>query len=237
MSNTGTQNNKDSKKNAPPPGAADAAPLSALDAKVVQSSGLSAADLDAMRRKIAEEVKAAGATLEDKRSDVVGYWASEVAPIYCRPLHVKLFDGQLEEKKPSALLTVEALASTLCTKNKEEDSSDTKEMFVCKKGDLIGIWVKPGMRDLLNCGNVPTTITYSGTKKVHKKPGMNPMKVYAVKGGSGGVRIPVEEDRREQSAGVATFFDVKKPSGSNGLAVRGNQPSDASAAAEDEIPF
>lgn len=186
------------------PGKNNKAPVSD---PAMAASGLTPEQLAQIKAQVAK----AGEGLEDRKSDVVGYWVPEQAPIHCKPMHVKLFDGQIDAGKPSALVTVIALSPTVVSTSSDED--DSKKIGICKKGDIIGIWMKPGMRDMLNTAGAETTIEYTGQKKVHKKPGMNPMKMFSVKA-KGGARLPIEEDRRDKSASVATMFDVKKPKGS-----------------------
>lgn len=193
---------------------------------------LSAEEIAKLKEQIAQKVAEVGEKLQDRQSDIVGYWDDELSPLYCKPMHVKLFDGQIEPAKPSALASVIALAPALVYTGSKEQG--TKKTFLCKTGDVVGIWMKPGMRDMINCAGVPTTITYTGTKKVHKKPGMNPMKVYKVKA-DGGTRIPVEEDRRQKSAHVPTIFDVRKPKGAE--SPPRSVDEDTSVAEDEDIPF
>lgn len=205
------------------------AALSEQNREALRSSSITPEQLAALQQQAAQ---IASSGFEDRSSDLEGYWVPEAAPIHCKPEHVKLFDGQINETKPSALVSVLLLSPTVISKSNDEDDTNKKDIVMCPAGKKVGIWLKPGMRDIANCCGVETIVQYTGTKKVHKKPGMNPMKLFSVKSKPGGTRLPIEEDRREKSAKTATLFDVKRPGGQ----APGRMDDDASAAADD-LPF
>jgi hypothetical protein len=147
-----------------------------------------------------------------RSSDIVGFWATKaLVPIICKPLYVKLLDSKRFDKtKPSMLLFVELLMPTACrAQNDSDDDNDTdhEDLFVGQPGDLVGIWVKPGMRDIVDCCEVETKMWQDGEKDVDKG---NPMKVYRVTTlpGAPKRRIPIVSDTREKSRAASTMFDV-----------------------------
>lgn len=202
--------------------------LSDQNKELLKNSGLSQAELDALNKSIDDKTTQG---FEDRTSDLEGYWVSEAAPIHCRPEHVKLFDGQINKGKPSALVTVFLLSPTVCSRSSDEDP-DKKDLKIIPAGKKVGIWMKPGMRDLANCAGAETVIRLTGTKKVHKEKGMNPMKVYSVKSKGEVRKLSVEEDRRQESASVKTIFDVKR---APAAPPAGTDPE--SDVADDGMPF
>lgn len=188
-------------------------------------STIDQAQIDALKKKIADKA----AKLPDRSDDLVGYWDPNQLPINCKPRDVKLFDSKLDPSKSSALITVLALEPTVC----DPASKEKKDQFICKAGDLIGVWYKPGMRAIASCAGVECTITLTGELKPMKVG--NDMKVYEVKAADGGTRIPITLDARDKSKPHmidgklrgATPFDVLRSAAAAG-------PGGADA---DDIPF
>lgn len=140
--------------------------------------------------------------------DIVGFWKPEEGPIEVKPLYVKLSDSRIDDTKSSTLIFCE-LVKPITLYRKDDETVEGK------KGDLIGIWSKPGMRAIRNCAGVATYIALEGEKDTGKG---NPMKTFVVapKDGIKGDRLVVEEDNRKQS----------KPGG-----------VDAPVPSDDDIPF
>lgn len=175
--------------------------------------------------------------------DVVGFWNPELGEIHCIPRAAKLFDSQLNKSRPSTLLIVELVDPCSAITAKDEDGDS--ETVATKKGDLVGIWGKPGMAAIKTLCGEPTLIEYDknpdGTIKVKamKQKGMNAMKLFSVSSAKNPMRvIPVVEDARRESAHVNTLLAGAKSS--KPLAPLSDAPASAPGAApedDDDVPF
>lgn len=144
---------------------------------------------------------------EDRSSDVVGYWDPDYGDLHFTPVSAKMFDGQLNPEKASILVTGKLDSPCVISKGDEQDPNK-KKLGKGAIGENVGVWLKPGMRDLIHQCGIATRVAFAGTKDVHKgKRGMNPMKVFTVSSDKPGTRIPVIEDRRDKSKGAPTLFD------------------------------
>lgn len=130
---------------------------------------------------------------EKMGGDLVGFWDPELTPIQCRPLSVKLFDGNIEKDKPSILMTVELTKP--CGVRPPKDA-ENGEPFAAPAGSLVGVWYKPGMKAIRDLCGVETWMAKTGEKDTGKP---NPMAVFDVRGKAHGTRIPVTEDTRDES--------------------------------------
>jgi hypothetical protein len=154
--------------------------------------------------KIRAKLNAAPEGFNTQSDDVVGYWDSDVCPILCIPRTAKVFDGNIDAEKPSILLIVE-LAADCPVRLKKEEGVEEGETIVAKKGDMVGIWGKPGMRAIRDLGGVEVWMRQAGEKDTGKP---NPMKLFDVKAKGKGSRIVITEDSRKESKGVRTFLDA-----------------------------
>lgn len=148
-----------------------------------------------------------------KGGDLVGFWDSELSPIQCMPLSVKLFDGQIEADKPSILLTVQLTKPCAVRPPSEEGG----EPFAAPPGSLVGVWYKPGMKSIRDLCGVEVWMKLVGEKDTGKP---NPMKVYDITWKTNGSRIPITDDLRDKSKPIPkadgsvarlTDFDVRRP--------------------------
>lgn len=134
----------------------------------------------------------------EQSGDLVGYYDGQ-SVIQLVPMYVKMFDSSLDTSKPSLLLTARLCADTSLI-DKDGNYIDGIE------GELIGVWLKPGMKGLVPheghvCHVVPAGEMQTG------KP--NPMAVYKIfSGDKAGPRIPVLEDARVKSRSAKTMFDL-----------------------------
>lgn len=143
--------------------------------------------------------------------DVVGFHdLEEQGHIYGIPRGAKASDSKLDSKKPSVFVIFELLEDCKVT---EGSGDDGQEVFA-KKGDMVGVWMKGGMRGIKNLCGVPTLMQWTGEKKLKDKPAaFNPMKTYQFDvGKEKGSLIPIIEDNRKDSRDVETFLDA--PNGS-----------------------
>lgn len=145
--------------------------------------------------------------------DVEGYWDPTKTAIRCKPVSVKLFDGNIDKKKPAILIIAE-LTQPCKIAFKAEANDEEWSYRKAKIGTMVGIWYKPGMRGIVHKAGVDCYIRLTDKVKDTGKP--NDMKIYEVRAGAGGMRIPIAEDVRHKSAGNTTDFDVRRtPAGSN----------------------
>jgi hypothetical protein len=139
----------------------------------------------------------------EQSGDVVGFYDGETVIQIC-PMYVKMFDSSLDATKPSILLTARLVAPT-SLEDKEKNRIDGLE------GDLVGIWMKPGMKGLVPHEGHVCHLVPAGELDIGKPSMMAVYKVYCAE--KAGPRIPVIEDARQKSRGVKTMFDSPIASG------------------------
>lgn len=132
--------------------------------------------------------------------DIVGYWDFTKSAIRCIPRSVKMFDGQLDPKKVSCLILAELTrAIPVQVKNDNEENVYVKAPV----GQMVGIWYKPGMRAIVNkCGKEVYIKRDPKKDKITNKKmkDAKPMKGFLVMAAPGGIKIPIIEDARDESA-------------------------------------
>jgi len=128
----------------------------------------------------------------ERSGDLVGTWDDELSPaIHFIPLEIKLFDSKQEAEKPSVLIVGELFDDApLIDRDKNEVDG--------RKGDLIGVWAKPGMRGILGLQGVPVFMFEEGELDTGKQ---NPMKLFKCHSRVKGKRLQVSEDFRDKSKG------------------------------------
>jgi len=139
--------------------------------------------------------------------DVVGYSAFEKAPIRCIPRSVKMFDSNMDKSKPSILIFCQLTAQCVVSLKKEDGASEG-QLMIANKGDMVGVWGKPGMRSIRNLCGVEVWIKHTGEKDTGKPL---PMKTFDVKAAGRGTRLPVEDNRKD-SKNARTFMDISADS-------------------------
>jgi hypothetical protein len=180
--------------------------------------------------ELAKKLEQPPENYQNQGGDAKAFWDPDLCAVLCIPKTAKLFDGNQDPKKPSMLIIAQLCARLPMRLAKEKDAPpDSKgEVIVCNPGDMIGIWGKPGMRDIRDLAGVKTWI-----KKTDKRLDVGkgkPMVVYDVRAPERGERIPVVEDVRNKSAGVSTFLDVKvRPKADTGHSPKAGE--------DDDIPF
>lgn len=137
--------------------------------------------------------------------DVKGYWDPEKSSVRCKPLSVKLFDGQEledQDRRPSVLIIAE-LTAACPLKTKNEDGE--WEVVQGKKGEVVGLWYKPGMRPIRRLGGIECHITQNGERDTGKG---NPMKLYDIlcPDERKGRRLIVTDDSRVDTRDMYTDF-------------------------------
>lgn len=141
---------------------------------------------------------------EEIPDDIGAFWDPELQPIIHLTIKsAKVFDSSIDKSKPSILLTCTLNAPALL-RSKDEDGNPIEVMG--KKGDTVGVWGKPGMKNkVLNLAGVDLFLSQTGEKNVGKG---NPMKTYSVRANPKGVgkKIPLIEDTRDKSRYAKTWW-------------------------------
>jgi hypothetical protein len=166
-------------------------------------------------RQVIKMVKTATSTPVPKREtreglkknsgDVVGFRDPEKQGVlYGIPRAMKANDSKLEPRKPSIFVIFELLEDCKVTEGSAEDATE----IVAKKGDMVGLWVKGGMRNLRNMGGLKVLVQYVGEKKLKDRPSaQSPMKVYDFDTDKPtGTLIPLIEDNRKESRDVVNAW-------------------------------
>lgn len=174
---------------------------------------------------------------EKRNTDVVGYWSEDDGPIHFIPRGVKLLDGNIQKVKPSIIIVGELVERAILA-NKDADP------FEGQIGSIVGVWYKPGMRDIAMTAGLKTWLDQdldeNGEQKTKKMKVGNPMKLYTVQSAPGPAkRIPITEDTRKESIAVATPFDDPNHRPTR---IRPGSKTESDAAEEDDqvddnVPF
>ncbi len=138
-----------------------------------------------------------------KSEDVVGFCDLETqGPIHGIPRGAKLSDSKIEKDKTSMFVIFELIDPV---KVSAKDGDQEVELQAVK-GDMVGVWTKPGMKGIRFLAGCKVWIAFTGEKNIGKP---SPMKLYDVRSpDKGGTLIPIIEDNRERSRAVKTFLDA-----------------------------
>lgn len=133
--------------------------------------------------------------------DVVGFHdCEEQGELFGIPRAAKASDSQLDSRKPSLFVIFELLEACKVT----EGSGDDAVEKIAQPGEMVGLWVKSGMRGIKKLGGLKVLVQYTGEKKLKNRPAAhNPMKLYDFDLENGmagrGSEIPIIEDNRKDS--------------------------------------
>jgi hypothetical protein len=138
----------------------------------------------------------------DQNADVVGFYDPEVEPvIHFVPIEAVLSDSNLDETKVSILIF-----GKLTEPCKLVETVKSGNVVSGAKGDMVGIWAKPGMRALRNLGGEPVIMYPDGERDTGKPNKMIAYKVLAAKKAG---KLPIVEDRRDKSKNTETWLDAR----------------------------
>ncbi len=168
--------------------------------------------------------------LRKNSGDVVGFRDPELqGPIYGIPRGAKASDSKLDSTKPSVFVIFELLEDCKVTAGTKEDSKE----ITAKAGDMVGVWVKSGMRSLRNMCGLKVLMQYTGVMKLPNRPAsQDPMKMYQCDTDRvTGNPIPIIEDNRKDSRNVVNSW---LPAAKGAPAPRMRQPGED---AEDNFDF
>ena len=138
-----------------------------------------------------------------KSEDVVGFCDLETqGPIHGLPRGAKLSDSKIEKDKASMFVIFELIDPV---KVSSKDGHQEVELLA-QKGEMVGVWFKPGMRGLRMLAGCKVWMGFTGEKNIGKP---SPMKTYDIRSpDKGGNMIPILEDNREYSRNVKTVLDA-----------------------------
>lgn len=144
---------------------------------------------------------------EERTSDIVGIWATDQGPIRCIPSHAVVGDGKkFDKSKPSLLIFAKLTAE--CKLQVKGDEDEETSYIDGQPGDLVGIWAKPGMKDIASLQGVEVFLMRDPAKDKDVGKG-NDLKGYMVASKESPNRmIPINTDRRDLSKGHRTFLDA-----------------------------
>lgn len=130
--------------------------------------------------------------------DVVGFWSPDLGPIYFIPQEATVSDSKLEPKKQSGL--IRGVLVQACDALLNSDG----EIVHGEPGDRVGVWAKPGMKELKELGGCQVFMFADGEKDTGKP---NAMALFDISTSDGrmGDPLPVE-DKRTQSAAHASWL-------------------------------
>ena len=143
--------------------------------------------------------------LRKNSGDVVGFRDPEKqGALYGIPRAAKTSDSKLTPAKPSIFVIFELLEDCKVTEGSAEDAQEV----MARKGDMVGVWVKGGMRSLRNMGGLKVLMQYTGEKKLKDRPAaQSPMKTYQFDTDRTiGTVIPIIEDNRKESRSVVSYW-------------------------------
>ena len=134
--------------------------------------------------------------------DLVGFYDFKDGEntIFFVPIDVILMDGNIKKDNPAALIRAR-LTKPCKVKTAVKDG---KEIIHANKGDLVGIWYKPGMRALANCAGIECQMYQEGSTDTGMPSEMLNFKI-AKKHGAEGRKLPIAEDRRDKSRNENVF--------------------------------
>jgi len=127
---------------------------------------------------------------EKQSDDVVGFWDPSVGPIHFIPTAARLFDGNLEAHKPSALI-VGKLVEPIALITRDD------EVVEALPGEQVGVWAKPGMSALKGLAGMKVFMFEDGEIDTGKP---NPMKVFEILSRGKGKPLPVTDTRKKSKA-------------------------------------
>lgn len=133
--------------------------------------------------------------------DVDGYWDPDKSAIRFKPLSAKMFDNSNDPLRASILILGKLTAP--CPLYTTDDNKE-RHTAMAQVGASVGVWYKPGMRNIIKRCGVDCYLKKSGEKDTGKP---NPMTTFQLVAGDETHKIPVTEDFRDKSKNFNTPFD------------------------------
>jgi len=172
----------------------------------------------------------------ERSDDIVGTWNSDGPGIRCIPRFAKTFDSKLDKSKPSVLLFAELVQPC-------DVATQDGDVIEARAGEMVGIWVKPGMKAIARHRDVDTWIVVKGEKDVGKA---SPMKLFTVASKHEGLPLEITEDYRVQSRGAPLLLPLSQalasgerrpPEHRERRVAAGTHASQTAPVDDDDVPF
>ena len=133
--------------------------------------------------------------LIDRTADLL-FWNHEDGPCYFVPRSVRLSDGKRDKTKVATLVVGELLKE--CILRRIDRTENESEPIVAEKGQVVGVWVNAGLRDLIYCHGQKCFVYATGETRALKDG--NEMKVMKLHTSDTERKlIPLETDFRKES--------------------------------------
>jgi hypothetical protein len=127
---------------------------------------------------------------KEQSTDIVGFWNFKTcAPLHFIPKYVRLSDSNIDPNKSSTLVIGELI------ENCALEDKDGNEVLG-GKGQLVGVWAKPGMKAISNLAGVAVYMYQDGEVDIGKP---NPMILFKVMAKTRGAALVIEADYRKSS--------------------------------------
>jgi hypothetical protein len=137
---------------------------------------------------------------EDVSSDIEAvYDYRHCKEVFVRPLHYTVSDSK-DKKKPNILIHCDLVKPAVLVDMSDDSDDTTAREFPA--GTRIGIWYRPGLRQLMQCAGSVTFISFEGDRDVGQ---IQPMKVFKVsrKKGSSAEQLLSSGDYRKVTRHMA----------------------------------
>lgn len=133
---------------------------------------------------------------EDVSSDIEAvYDYRHEKSVFVRPLHYTLSDSKVGDK-PQILIHAELTKpATLVDMQDDGEEVVTRQFPV---GTRVGIWYRPGLRQIMQCAGSETFIAFDGERNVGQ---IQPMKIFKVsrRKGAGAAQLTCASDYRKKT--------------------------------------
>jgi hypothetical protein len=124
-------------------------------------------------------------------TDVSGFWVPSLGAIHFIPESYRVFDSTIDPDKTSGLI-IGRLSKAMQLVTADGVMSEGEV------GDIVGIWAKPGMRDIGDLAGVPVYMYLDSFKDTGKA---SKMAVFAILSKTKGKQLQVSKDLRSKSKG------------------------------------
>lgn len=169
---------------------------------------------------------------EDVSSDIEAVYDFKHTPepIYVRPKHYTLSDAK-DGSKPAILIHAELMQPAPLVDMKDDSEESVVREYPA--GTMIGIWYRPGLRQIMQCAGAVTFVAHLGKQDTGNP--FNKMEAFKVARAKGekAEQLSCSADYRKKTRGMALPWD-DKGAVAQSAARGGTQPGPNDT---DDIPF
>lgn len=166
---------------------------------------------------------------EDVSTDIEALYDYRHTPeMYIRPVHFTVADSK-DKKKPAVLVHADLLKPAMLF----PAGDDGEEMREFPAGTRVGIWYRPGLKGIMQCGGAVTYLAFAGEKDVGQ---MQPMKTFKVskRKGERGEQLNCASDYRKVTRNMPLPWESAEDMKARSSARGGTQPAPND---DDDVPF